>query len=62
MKEGFLLDEGHGKSYAGSWIEGAPEKSIWTGVKKRGKTKYAVASYRCEKCGLLKLYAPSKKS
>jgi hypothetical protein len=62
MKEGFLMDENHGGgTNVGSWLEGPPEKSIWTGVKKKGKAKYAIASYRCEKCGLLKLYAPSSK-
>ena len=58
MKPGFLLDEGYGTSYATSWVEGPAERSIWTGVKKRGRAKHKVTSYRCEKCGLLKSYAP----
>jgi hypothetical protein len=58
MTEGFLLDEGYGESYAVSWIEGAPERSFWTGVKKRGRARYKVVSYRCERCGVLKFYAP----
>ncbi|HYO78683.1 MAG TPA: PF20097 family protein [Thermoanaerobaculia bacterium] len=57
MEEGFLLDHGHGTSYAGSWVEGAPETSFWTGVKTSGKTRYKVRSFRCENCGLLRSYA-----
>jgi hypothetical protein len=62
MKRGFLLDQGHGHVYASSWVEGPVERSIWVGVKTRGRAKYSVESFRCEKCGLLKSYAPTKKS
>ena len=58
MKQGFLLDEGHGYKYASRWVEGPIEKSIWTGVKTRGRATIAVESYRCEKSGLRKSYAP----
>ena len=57
MKEGFLLDQGHGEAYATSWIEGPAERSFWWGVKIRGRTKYAVQSFRCDRCGLLKSFA-----
>ena len=59
MKEGFLLEQSYGSSLATTWVEGAPESSFWEGgVKTMGKTIYKVVSYRCEKCALLKTYAP----
>jgi hypothetical protein len=58
MEEGFLLDRGHANA-AGTteWIEGAPEKSFWTGTKLRGKMRMKAQAYRCTKCGLLQMYA-----
>ena len=58
MEEGFLLDRGHGNSAnVESWIEGEPQRA-WYGLKTRGKTRFAVETYRCARCGLLKSYAP----
>lgn len=39
------------------WVEGAPEKSIWTGLRLRGRTLLSVVSFRCERCGFLENYA-----
>lgn len=58
LEEGYLQDQGHGASYAGAWIAGAPEKSFWGGVKTRGRPRLAVYALRCTSCGLLHLYAP----
>ena len=61
MKEGFLLDRGDNHSTrAGVWVEGPPERSMWFGLKLRGKRKYSVAAWRCESCGLLKSYAKTE--
>ncbi len=38
-------------------VEGAPEKSIWVGVKLRGKTPIEIATWRCGSCGFLESYA-----
>ena len=62
MEQGVLLDHGHGELHQSEWIEGAPERSIWFGLKTRGKIKHHVVSYRCERCGLLKSYAHPKPS
>ena len=60
MSEGFLLDHTYGSQKDIHWVEGAPEKSIWTGVKTKGRQQLPVSSYRCERCGLLENYAESR--
>ena len=58
MKEGFLLDRGHhNQTTPGAWVEGPPERSLFFGLKLRGKRRFAVVTWRCESCGLLKSYA-----
>lgn len=59
MEAGFMLDRGHyGVPQAtAEWVEGAPEKSIWTGIKTKGREHYRVETYRCEGCGRLDSYA-----
>jgi hypothetical protein len=57
MEPGFIVDEGYGTRAVAKWVAGEPEKSIWTGLKLRGKTKLDVASYRCRRCGYLESYA-----
>ena len=57
MEEGFLVDEGYGSRTTAQWVAGKPEKSIWVGIKLRGKTKLGVATYRCRRCGYLESYA-----
>lgn len=56
--EGFLLDRDKANA-ALAWIEGAPEKSFFTGVKVRGRRRGAVVARRCRKCGHLDLWVPS---
>lgn len=57
MTEGYLLDQGHGTWATVKWVEGLPEKSIWVGLKLRGRKKLAVVTWRCGRCGLLESYA-----
>ena len=57
MYEGFLLEMTHGANFAVSWVEGPPEKSIWTRTKVKGKQRLPVQVYRCGACGFLKSYA-----
>ena len=40
------------------WIEGAPEKSFWIGIKTRGRRKLKIETWRCGRCGYLESYAP----
>ena len=58
MAAGFLVDHGHSAYTVGKWVAGTPEKSIWTGLKLRGREQIAVVTYRCGRCGFLESYAP----
>ncbi len=57
MEEGFALDELHGGMKQGQWVAGIPEKSIWTGLKLKGRRKMPISAYRCLACGFLDFYA-----
>jgi len=59
MIEGFIPDFTHAReqSTATTWVEGAPEPSVWRGVKLKGKQNYPVRTYRCAACGYLESYA-----
>ena len=57
METGYIVDEGYGTRTVAKWIEGAPERSMWTGLKTRGKDKLDIATYRCRRCGYLESYA-----
>ena len=54
-----MLDRGHyGTPQAtAEWVEGEPERSIWTGIKTKNRHHYRVETYRCEGCGRLDSYA-----
>jgi len=41
----------------GSWVEGKPERSIWTGLKYKGKSRMDLAAFRCTRCGFVETYA-----
>ncbi len=57
MTEGFVVDATHGGVAVSSWIEGAPERSMWTGLKLSGKSRSEIATWRCNRCGFLEHYA-----
>jgi hypothetical protein len=58
MEAGFVIDRGsHDSIDRQKWVEGAPEKSFWTGLKTKGRDSYPVTTFRCERCGLLESYA-----
>ncbi len=57
MREGFVLDESHGARLVSRWIDGAPVKSMWLGVKIKGHDSREIASWRCTSCGFLENYA-----
>ena len=37
MEPGFIVDVGYGSTAVPKWVAGEPVKSIWTGLKLRGK-------------------------
>ena len=57
MEAGYVVDEGHGTRTVAKWIAGEPERSMWTGLKTRGKDKLEITTYRCRRCGHLESYA-----
>ena len=57
MESGYILDEGYGTRTVAKWVAGEPERSIWTGLKLRGKAPHDVVTYRCKGCGYLESYA-----
>lgn len=61
MKEGFVIDHTYGSRGVSTWIEGAPEKSIWVGHKLSGKKAFEVQTWRCSRCGFLENYANMEK-
>ena len=59
MEPGYLIDQGHGTKTVPKWVAGQPQKSIWTGLKLRGRDQIDVATYRCRRCFYLESYASS---
>ena len=57
MQEGAVLDNTYGTRMVSSWLEGAPDISIWVGVKLKGRKPINIATYRCVACGFLESYA-----
>ena len=57
MTEGFVVDATHGGAAVSGWVEGAPRKSMWTGLKLTGLPRSEIASWRCRSCGFLEHYA-----
>jgi ribosomal protein L37E len=57
MEVGIIIDHTYGAITQSSWVEGKPERSIWTGLKTSGKEQYNVQTYRCQSCGYLESYA-----
>jgi Domain of unknown function (DUF6487) len=57
MTEGFLLDTIYDGNKVGQWFEGIPQIGFLGSVKLRGRKKFDVRSWRCERCGFLENYA-----
>lgn len=57
MRDGFLLDQTNEGYKVLRWVEGIPEKSIWVGLKLKGRAQWKIVTYRCPDCGFLKSYA-----
>ena len=63
MSEGFVADRTHHSAAAvPSWVEGQPERSVWTGLKLGGKPRIDIATWRCGRCGFLEQYASAEPS
>lgn len=57
MLKGFIFDRGHYEHKEQQvWVEGEPERSLWSGVKTKDRNAYSVDPYRCASCGRLEFY------
>ena len=58
MTQGYMLDIGdNNRRTVGKWVEGAPEKSFWLGLKTGDRATYDIQTFRCGRCGFLENYA-----
>ena len=57
MAEGFVIDQTHGGTALPSWVEGRPQRSVWTGLRLGGKPRLDISTWRCGRCGFLEHYA-----
>ncbi len=58
MERGYVMDRGHySAGNIPNWVEGVPERSVWSGLHTKGRDVIPVATYRCERCGFLESYA-----
>ena len=60
MEAGYVLDNTHGGVTQSTWVEGAPVRSFWFGLKLDGHPRLRVTTFRCPTCGYLESYAPAK--
>ena len=59
MEAGFVLDRTYGANLQATWVEGAPTKSFWTGLKIGRLVSRPVTTFRCSSCGYLESFALS---
>jgi len=57
LEPGFTIDVGYGTRAVPKWGAGEPVRSMWTGLKLRGREQRDVSTYRCGNCGYLESYA-----
>ena len=58
MSRGYVADRTRDGAKASTWIEGEPQTSFWKGVTvPKGNRQLDIATWRCERCGLLESYA-----
>lgn len=58
MSRGFIANKNHDGSLGTLlWVEGEPVKSVWTGLKLKGKTQLEIQTFRCSRCHFLEHYA-----
>ena len=62
MVEGFAVDHTYGGTTVPSWVEGRPQRSVWTGISLGKKPRLEIATWRCGRCGFLEQYASADPS
>jgi len=59
MECGYVVDLTYGGYAQQKWYPGAPESSIWKGLKLNRNQSVPVTTFRCSSCGYLESYAKS---
>jgi hypothetical protein len=57
METGFLLDHTNSAIMQAKWLEGEPQRNLWTGLEFKNRRRLPVTAHRCTRCGLLELFA-----
>jgi hypothetical protein len=57
VDEGFVEDMGEQSRGFARWIAGPLERGVFGGAKRMGRTRLAIAAFRCRSCGHLELFA-----
>lgn len=57
MAVGFILDRTDNRRRVAHWVEGAPVRSLWSGVKVSKAATHEIQTWRCVRCGFLESYA-----
>lgn len=57
MVDGFVVDHTHGGANVSTWVEGAPQRSVWVGLKLTGLKPIDITTWRCRRCGFIESYA-----
>lgn len=58
LEGGFMLDHTERGVVVSTWVEGAPERSMWTGLKIKGRRRLPMYAWRCPQCTEVRLFAP----
>ncbi|PYT07619.1 MAG: hypothetical protein DMF49_07595 [Acidobacteria bacterium] len=59
MQEGFVPDVGQNDRFRRTrWTEGRPEKTLFGGLKVKGRRQLDTVTFRCPRCGWLIWFAP----
>ena len=59
MVQGVIIDKNESMRGVSQWLEGTPERSMWVGLKLKGKTPLDIQTFRCTRCAFLENYAPA---
>jgi hypothetical protein len=58
LEGGYLLDHTRNGTAISNWVEGPPERSVWTGLKTKGRRILPMYAWRCPSCTEVRLFAP----
>ena len=57
MQAGYIVDTTESGLRQQQWCPGAPERSVWMGLKVKKGAAIPIITHRCANCGYLESYA-----